>query len=82
MSSFDSMTKEELETQIASETELVVQLEKTYPKFTSVEVDRFDRFHPENVAFRIHCTEIEDAFWRRRMCKNALNAMTLVEASV
>lgn len=54
-------TAKELNQKIQKETELIVELEKSYP--TS---------DPNSKEWHIHHTKIRDAYWRRRMLTTRL----------
>jgi hypothetical protein len=72
---FKNKTKEELETQIQEETDLIAQLESSYPEFVKVNGDHYDRYCSENAEYFRHAVKIQDAYWRRRMAKTALRTL-------
>lgn len=78
--SYNKMTKEELEKQVVNETELIAKLEKSYPPFVKVNGDRYDQYRPENKEYFQHGVEIQDAYWRRRMCRTSLDSLNKTEA--
>lgn len=49
--------------QIQAETDLIKQLETSYPPFDA----KVGTYHPTNTPWHIHHTKVRDAYWRRRM---------------
>ncbi len=51
----------------------IARLESSCPKFhTGVCPHGYDRYHEKNRAYLMHCQEITDAYWRRRMLRTKL----------
>ena len=77
----EKRTEQELKDLMVKETELIKELEKSYPKIHGDVHEEHRLYREDNLPWQIHHTKVRDAYWRRRMWQTELEGGDLTKTA-